>query len=68
MREAHLWITDELGQVADTLDSLIAPMKGLDLPAETHLSILKDALPEASIRIKKAIIAETGENPWNIDD
>ena len=58
---------DELGQVADTLDSLVAAMKGMaNLPPETHLSILKEAIPEASLRIKKAIMAETGEDPWDI--
>ena len=58
---------DEIGQVADTLDSLVAAMNGLThLPAETHLGILKEAIPEASLRIKNAVIAETGEDPWGI--
>ena len=57
---------DNIGRVADQLDNLIAAMRGLNLPAETHLRILKEALPEASLIIKKAIIAETGEDPWNI--
>lgn len=59
---------DEIGRVADTLDSLTASMRGLTcLPAETHLEILKEAIPEASLRLKKAVIAETGEDPWGIE-
>jgi len=59
---------DEIGQIADTLDNLTAAMKGMkNLPAETHLKILKEAIPEASLRLKKAVIAETGEDPWGIE-
>ena len=59
---------DEIGQVADTLDSLAAAMNGLvSLPAKTHLEVLKKAIPEASLRIKKAVMAETKENPWNLE-
>lgn len=59
---------DEIGLVADSLDSLVVSLKAFDhLPAETHLNILKDAIPEASMRLKKAFVAETGEDPWGVE-
>jgi hypothetical protein len=58
---------NEIGEVADMLDNLLAAVS-MNLPAEMHLDGLKESLPEASLRLKKAVIAETGEDPWGIED
>lgn len=55
---------DKIGEVADTLDNLIAAMS-LPIPPEIHLKALKESLPEASKKLKEAYIAETGGDPWD---
>jgi hypothetical protein len=34
------------------------------MPAQFHLDQLKNILPEKIKAIKEAVIAESGENPW----
>lgn len=59
---------EEIGQVADTLDALVAAMQGIPIfPAKIHLEIIKEAIPEVSLRLKKAYIAKVGEDPWNLE-
>ena len=57
---------DEIGKIADTLDNLTAAMS-MNLPAEMHLEGMKQAIPIVSARLKKAVIAISGEDPWGID-
>ena len=57
----------EIGKIADTLDNLTALMSK-DIPAKMHLEGMKEAIPIVSARLKKAVIAETGEDPWGIED
>ena len=57
---------NEIVEVADTLDNLIGAM-GTMYPAELHLKGLKAELPKASLRLKKALIALSGKDPWDIE-
>lgn len=58
---------DEIGQVADTLDNLATALETMTgLSPEIHLTALTEALPEASLRLKRAVISETGEDPWGL--
>lgn len=52
-----------IGQEVDRIDNLISALS-IPMPAEMHIEQLKSILPEISAKIKEALFAETGENPW----
>ena len=54
---------EELGQCIDSLNNYIHAIK-IPMPAEFHIDVLKDVLPELHERFKKAFIELTRENPW----
>lgn len=55
---------NEIGEVADTLMNLTAMLGVPGIPARIHIESLRELLPEAAEKLKKAVIAEIGENPW----
>ncbi len=54
---------EEVEQVADSLDNLVHAME-LQLSPDTHLSALKELLPELRDRLRRLYIAQAGYNPW----
>jgi hypothetical protein len=56
---------ENIGLEVDKIDNLLA---GYNLPlgAEFHLEQTKTILQEISLSIKKALLAETGVNVWDI--
>jgi hypothetical protein len=54
---------DTLGEIADSMDSLVHAMK-LPMPAQFHLDSLKATLPALVKQLRDLYVAETGENPW----
>ena len=54
---------EKIGQTVDDLESLIAGLV-IPMPPQFHLDQLKNILPEKINAIKEAVIAESGENPW----
>tara|TARA_R110000824_G_scaffold187984_1_gene369278 strand:+ start:1512 stop:1694 length:183 start_codon:yes stop_codon:yes gene_type:complete len=54
---------EKIGQTVDDLESLIAGL-AIPMPPQFHLDQLKNILPEKIKAIKEAVIAESGENPW----
>jgi hypothetical protein len=55
---------DQIGQVSDSIENLLFSLN-LPIPPELHLKALKESLPELKKKLREAVIAETGENPWD---
>lgn len=55
--------TDEIGRLADKVDSYIAAAK-LPMPAKFHLEQLMAGLGEVSSKLKEIYTALSGANPW----
>jgi len=54
---------NKIGMLTDRLDNLIKALE-LPIPAKMHVEIIERILPDIRDDIRKAIIAESGENPW----
>lgn len=52
-----------IAELTDRLDNLIHALE-LDIPAQMHVEIMQTVLPEIRTKIRKALIEETGEDPW----
>jgi len=55
---------EEIGEVADTLDNLIAAAK-IPLPAEKKLQYTLESLQAQSAKLKAIFAAVSGNNPWS---
>lgn len=55
-----------LEKIAETTDELESLLYSLTLPmsAEFHVRQIKKTIPKKIEKIRKAIIEESGENPW----
>ena len=56
---------DKIAELSDELESLAGALQ-LPMPADFHVQQLKRQLPEKVKELRTAVIAETGENPWNL--
>lgn len=54
---------DELGQCIDSLNNFCHAML-IPMDPQFHIDCLKQGLPELVIRMRKAFVEATGENPW----
>lgn len=54
---------EAIGEVADTIDNLIAAL-GMPLPDKLHVKGLRESLPEISATLKRIVVEVSGENPW----
>jgi hypothetical protein len=57
--------TDELGQAIDQIENLSCALT-LPMPDGLHVSALRSSLPDAAMRLKRAFVAVTGEDPWGL--
>lgn len=55
--------TEQLGKLIDELDNLAHSLQ-MPLPADMHVRMMKDIIPEKVNQFKKAFVELTGENPW----
>ena len=55
---------DQIGRVSDTIENLLFALNNLPLPPALHLEAISASLPEQVKLLRKAVVAETGENPW----
>lgn len=55
---------DEIADVIETLDNLVAAMS-LPISAETHLEAMRGSLPEQRDKLKAAYLALGGEDYWS---
>lgn len=53
-----------VGEVADSIENLLAAMKLLPLPPAMHLDALRQSLPKLAADLRKVYIVETGDDPW----
>lgn len=61
-------MNDNLNSIAeqvDRIDNLIAGLE-MRIPAQMHIDQYKQILPDISQILKSAIIAETGEDVWDL--
>ena len=56
---------NQLGRQADRIDSLVAGL-AMALPPQLHFDQLKAILPGISAEIKQFVVAQSGENPWEL--
>lgn len=54
---------DEVGQVADILDNLLAA-SAMKLPPEKKLQYTLGNLRELSARLKSIVVSVSGDDPW----
>jgi len=54
---------EELAQCVDTVDNLVSAM-AISVPAEIHLSALKESLPDLKGRIKQVYFELGGNDVW----
>ena len=54
---------EEIAEAIDTLENLIAALQ-LPMPPATHLSALRQALPELHGQLKHAYLSAGGEDVW----
>lgn len=58
---------EKIGLVVDRIDNLLAGYV-LPLGDKFHLEQTKPVLTEISLNIKRALLKETGEDTWGIDN
>lgn len=57
--------TEELGQAIDQIENLSSALT-LPMPDGLHVEALRKSLPDAAMRLKRAFVAVTGQDPWDL--
>lgn len=56
---------EELGQAIDQVENLRSAIT-LPLPDHLHVQALRSSLPDVTMRLKRAFVELTGEDPWGL--
>ena len=54
---------EPLGQTIDRVNNILHALV-IPMPAEFHLNMLKELLPEIVDELRAGFVKATGENPW----